>query len=156
MSFFVKKRWFLKSYSRTDLKISFCDKFCFKSTFPQVCTTKSHDKDYFYGCQGGGSDLITAGSNYSDAPWPVGVIRLFRHGDFETLSGRLPVKLGSDRRETLPKRVSNNFRRLIFRRGKIFVRRTFRTGIFFLLIWCGFGRATAKRTSKAASASNFA
>ena len=26
----------------------------------------------------------------------------------------------------------------------------------FLLIWCGFGRATAKRTSKSASGSNFA
>ena len=32
--------------------------------------------------------------------------------------GRLPLKLGSDRRETLPKRVSDDPRHFIFRRRK--------------------------------------
>ena len=50
-------------------------------------------------------------------------IRLSRYLDFSprpirTLNGRLPVKLGSDRHETLPERVSNDFGRLIFRRQK--------------------------------------
>ena len=33
----------------------------------------------------------------------------------ETLNGRLPLEDGSDRRETLPKRVSDDSRHLIFR-----------------------------------------
>ena len=36
-------------------------------------------------------------------------------------NGRFPVKLGSDRRETLPERISNDFGRFIFRRQKKFV-----------------------------------
>ena len=39
---------------------------------------------------------------------------------FETLNGRLPLKHSSDRPQTLPKRVSDDPRRLIFRRPKIF------------------------------------
>ena len=53
-------------------------------------------------------------------------------------NGRFPVKLGSDRRETLPERVSNDFGRLNFRRQICFSAkisdRTFR----FLSIWRGF------------------
>ena len=36
----------------------------------------------------------------------------------ETLNGRLPLEDGSDRRETLPKRVSGDSRRFIFRSRK--------------------------------------
>ena len=36
----------------------------------------------------------------------------------ETLNGRLPLKHGSDRPETLPKRVSDDSRHFIFRRRK--------------------------------------
>ena len=39
---------------------------------------------------------------------------------FETSNGRLPLEDGSDRRETLPKRVSDDSRHLIFRRRKNF------------------------------------
>ena len=51
---------------------------------------------------------------------------------FETSNGRLPPKHGSDRRETLPKRVSGDPRHFIFRHPqtflatKIFVRKFFR------------------------------
>ena len=51
---------------------------------------------------------------------------------FETSNGRLPPKHGSDRRETLPKRVSGDRRHFIFRRRqtflatKIFVGKNFR------------------------------
>ena len=51
---------------------------------------------------------------------------------FETSNGRLPPKHGSDRRETLPKRVSGDPRHFIFRHPqtflatKIFVRKIFR------------------------------
>ena len=38
---------------------------------------------------------------------------------FKTLNGRLPLKQGYDRRETLPKRVSDDSQRFIFRRQKI-------------------------------------
>ena len=38
----------------------------------------------------------------------------------QTLNGRLPLEDGSDRRETLPKRVSDDSRHLIFRRPPIF------------------------------------
>ena len=48
-----------------------------------------------------------------------------------------PVKLGSDRRETLPKRVSNNFGRLIFRRQRNFFVENFGQNISFFadLTW---------------------
>ena len=38
----------------------------------------------------------------------------------ETLNGRLPLEDGSDRRETLPKRVSDDPQHFIFRRRKKF------------------------------------
>ena len=38
----------------------------------------------------------------------------------QTLNGRLPLEHGSDRRETLGKRVSDDSRHFIFRRPKIF------------------------------------
>ena len=43
---------------------------------------------------------------------------------FETSNGRLPLEDGSDRRETLPKRVSGDSRRFIFRRQKKFFSQT--------------------------------
>ena len=46
---------------------------------------------------------------------------------FETSNGRLPPKHGSDRRETLPKRVSDDPRHFIFRRRKIFFGETNRS-----------------------------
>ena len=51
---------------------------------------------------------------------------------------------GSDRRETLPPRVSDDSVHL----NDLVLR--------FSLIWHGFGAATAERTSKSASSSNFA
>ena len=38
----------------------------------------------------------------------------------ETLNGRLPLEHGSNRHETLPKRVSDDSQRFIFRRQKNF------------------------------------
>ena len=53
-----------------------------------------------------------------------------RRHPLQTLNGRLPLKLGSDRRETLPKRVSDDPGHFIFRRrtcffGKIVCRKKF-------------------------------
>ena len=73
--------------------------------------------------------------------------RLFRHSDFENLNGRLPVKLGSERRETLSKGVPNNFGRCIFR-PKTFFRRKFRIGFLFFAdlawIWKSYGEMDVK------------
>ena len=41
-----------------------------------------------------------------------------RRRPLQTLNGRLPLKLGSDRPQTLPKRVSDDPRHFIFRRRK--------------------------------------
>ncbi len=41
-----------------------------------------------------------------------------RRRPLQTLNGRLPLKLGSDRPQTLPKRVSDDPRHFIFRRKK--------------------------------------
>ena len=49
------------------------------------------------------------------------------------MNGRLPVKLGSDRRETLPERVSNDFGRLIFRRNFFFFGENFGSKISFFV-----------------------
>ena len=51
-------------------------------------------------------------------------------------NGRFPVKLGSDRRETLPERVSNDFGRLNFRRQKFFFGENFERKFLF---FCQFG-----------------
>ena len=48
----------------------------------------------------------------------------FRH---QTSNGRLPLKHGSDRRETLPKRVSDDPQHFIFRRRKKFFVGIFRS-----------------------------
>ena len=49
---------------------------------------------------------------------------------FETSNGRLPPKHGSDRRETLPKRVSGDPRHFIFRRQKKILTKIFDKKIF--------------------------
>ena len=36
---------FLRSYGETDLKIEFGVKFCFRYTYPEVCTTKNHQQN---------------------------------------------------------------------------------------------------------------
>ena len=74
----------------------------------------------------------------------------------QTSNGHLHIKLGSDRYETLPKRVSDDSRRFIFRHRKIFVAEILDRKIRFLQIWRVFRGSTAKRTSKSSSASNFA
>ena len=61
---------------------------------------------------------------------------------FRIFEQLLPVKLGSEQRETLSKRVS----KAKHSDGKF----------CFLPIWRGFGRAATKWTSKSSSASNFA
>ena len=66
------------------------------------------------------------------------------------------LKHGSDRRETLPKRVSDDSEHLVFSRRKIFSAKFSDQKFRFSLIWRGFGRSTAERTSKSASTSNFA
>ena len=63
---------------------------------------------------------------------------------------------GSDRRETLPKRVSNDFGRFVFRRRKKKMTKILDRKFRFLPIWRDFGGATAERTSKSAGPSNFA
>ena len=50
-------------------------------------------------------------------PYFVKMFREFRFF-FETLNGRLPLKLRSDRPQTLPKRVSDDPRHFIFRRPR--------------------------------------
>ena len=40
ISFFVDLAWFSRIYGRTDVKISFLVKFCFRWTYPEVCTCK--------------------------------------------------------------------------------------------------------------------
>ena len=55
---------------------------------------------------------------------------------FETLNGRLPLKHSSDRPQTLPKRVSDDPRRFIFRRPTIFFWRNSRIEIS---VFCYFG-----------------
>ena len=56
---------------------------------------------------------------------------------FETSNGRLPAEHGSDRRETLGKRVSGNLQVFIFRRWKIFVDKNVIKDFFFkkLAFW---------------------
>ena len=61
-----------------------------------------------------------------------------------------------DRHETLPKRVSDDSGRFVFRRRKILSAKFSDQKNRFSLVWCGFGGATAERTSKSASSSNFA
>ena len=43
---------FLRSYGETDLKIEFGVKFCFRYTYPEVCTTKNHEKTFIKGSEG--------------------------------------------------------------------------------------------------------
>ena len=69
----------------------------------------------------------------------LSLFQVFLPRPIRTLNGRLPVKLGSEQRETLPERVSNHFGRLSFRRQKLFFLRRIRTEHFvFLQIWRGF------------------
>ena len=66
----------------------------------------------------------------------------------QTLIGRLPLEQGSDRRETLPKRVSDDSQRFIFRRQKNFIDEIFGSKILFFanLVWFSrfYGRTDVK------------
>ena len=68
ISFFDDLAWFLSSHSRTDLKISFPVKFCFRYTYPEVCTTKNHQNSDSCGAEGGGQNLKSQRSIINDAP----------------------------------------------------------------------------------------
>ena len=61
----------------------------------------------------------------------------WRHGNFfcETMNGRLPLEHGSDRRETLAKRVSDDLQLFIFRRRKTFFGICFSGSMFFSKKW---------------------
>ena len=61
-----------------------------------------------------------------------------RRRPLQTLNGRLPLKLGSDRPQTLPKRVSDDPRHFIFRRQKHFVVGFVRSRKSFLLLLVKF------------------
>ena len=74
----------------------------------------------------------------------------------ETLNGPLHLEHGSVWLQTLPKRVSDDSRHFIFLRQKILVGEYFGQTFCFSQFLLGFGGATAKRTSKSDSASNFA
>ena len=64
---------------------------------------------------------------------------------------------GSDWHETLRKRVSNDSGRFVFRcQQKLCWAKILDQKFRFSSIWRGFGGATAERTSKSASTSNFA
>ena len=62
----------------------------------------------------------------------------------------------SFRRETLPKRVSDDSRQLNFRRQFFFSTICFRVGHRFSSFWASFGASTGKRTSPSTSPQFFA
>ena len=63
---------------------------------------------------------------------------------------------GSDRYETLLKRISDDFGRFLFRHRKKKIGEISDQNFCFSPIWRGFGRATAEQMSKSACSSNFA
>ena len=77
---------------------------------------------------------------------------------FETLNGRLPLKLRSNRPQTLPKCVSGDSRHFIFRHPKKKFSRIcwVSKNHFSSLFSFSFGGTTAKRTSKSDSSQFFA
>ena len=58
-----------------------------------------------------------------------------------TLNGRLPLEHGSDRPQTLGKRVSDDLQLSIFRRRKQIFDEKFRFGKMFFVIFGGFWRS---------------
>ena len=66
------------------------------------------------------------------------------------------LKHGSDRHETLPKRVSDDPRQVNFRPKKFFSPRFFGLENRFTRFWSNFGGPTGKRTSPANSSQFFA
>ena len=62
---------------------------------------------------------------------------LRQYFSLQALNGRLPFEQGSDMGETLPKRVSNDSRRFIFRRPKKIFWRNFRIE---KSVFCDFGQ----------------
>ena len=101
-----------------------------------------------FACRGGPGSAARCGGG------PRGTQKLIRsffllERTFETLNGRLTPKHGSDRRETLPKRVSGDPRHFIFRRPqtflatKIFVGKIFRQQPEIFSANCLFWRSCA-------------
>ena len=82
----------------------------------------------------------------------------FRHAhvNFLTCRRAFSLKHGSDRHETLPKRVSDDPRQINFRRKKIFSPRFFGLGNHFWHFWADFGSSRQKRTSSSTSSQFFA
>ena len=65
-----------------------------------------------------------------------------------TFKGCLPLKHGSDRHETLPKRVSDDPQHFNFQPKKMFPCEFFGVGNRFWLVLASFGESTGKWTSK--------
>ena len=82
----------------------------------------------------------------------------FRHShvNFLTCRRAFSLKHGSDRHETLPKRVSDDPRQINFRRKQIFSPRFFGLGNHFWSFWAGFGSSSQKWTSSSTSSQFFA
>ena len=59
----------------------------------------------------------------------------------ETSKGRLPLEHGSDRRETLGKRVSDDLQHFIFRRPKIFPDEIFGARVKIFCMICSFWKS---------------
>ena len=77
-------------------------------------------------------------------------------GSASTRQRPFALKHGSDRHETLPKRVLDDPRQLNFRRKKIFLARFFGLGNRSTPFWSNFGGWTGKRTSPSTSSQFFA
>ena len=73
-----------------------------------------------------------------------------------TSNVRLPLELGSDRRETSATRVSDDLQISIFRRRKFFFRKKFQTFFGFSLFLVDFRGARLFLTSKSSSSRFFA
>ena len=82
----------------------------------------------------------------------------FRHShvNFLTCRRAFSLKHGSDRHETLPKRVSDDPRPINFRRTILFSPRFFGIGDHFRSFWAGFGSSSQKWTSSSTSSQFFA
>ena len=72
-------------------------------------------------------------------------------GSASTRQRPFALKHGSDRHETLPKRVLDDPRQLNFRRKKIFLASFFGLGNRSTPFWSNFGGWTGKRTSPSTS-----
>ena len=89
----------------------------FAQFFTQICPTKFFEMIVFIAA----IDFVQFSSKSELSSRFLGRFKFLDRISLKTLNGRLPLEDGSDRRETLGKCVSEDSRRFIFRRPKIFV-----------------------------------